>query len=159
MAQMDISTLGYFTPIFSFLFVFVLMYALLAKTKLLGDNKFVHLITSFVIAIIFSLISSVRQYVESVVPWFAVLIVALFFILLIIGFSQKKMEDMMKPGLAWIFIVLLIVIFIVAAVKIFGSSLTPAYNNFREFIGNNGWFGGIVLLIVAILASWVLTKK
>jgi hypothetical protein len=48
----DISGIYNFMPIFSFLFVFVVVYAILAKTKVLGDQK-VNLLVGFIMAIIF----------------------------------------------------------------------------------------------------------
>ncbi|MFH1308062.1 MAG: hypothetical protein ABIH72_04375 [archaeon] len=159
MANMvDVSGLEYYMPIFSFLFIFVIIFALLAKTKLLGENKFINLIISFVIAIIFTLITSIRSFVETVVPWFAVLIVALFFVLMIIGFSQKKMEDMMKPGLAWVFIALLVIVFLVAAIVVFPGTLEPLYDDFTDWTDSGGIAGGILLIIIAAIAAWVVAK-
>ena len=42
----DISFLTYFAPILAFLIVFVVMFAILAKTGLLGDNQFVQIFVS-----------------------------------------------------------------------------------------------------------------
>ena len=47
-AEASVSVLGYFMPIFSFLLVFIVVYALLVKTKVLGDNQPVMLFISFI---------------------------------------------------------------------------------------------------------------
>lgn len=152
----DISGLSYFMPIFGFLFVFVIVYALLSKTKILGESQFVSLLISFIIAIVFSTIGSAQEYVQTVTPWFVVLVVVLFFILIIIGLSQQKIEDIMKPGFVWVFIVALILVFLLAATKVFA----PVWWDVKEFISNEGRIaGGILLLIIAALAAWVITKK
>jgi len=167
----DISGLAYFMPIFGFLLVFVVVYALLAKTKILGDSKWANTFTSFVVAIFFASVTSVREYVQHVSVWFAVLIVALFFVLMIIGFSQKDMDKMMKPGLAWIFIVILIVIFLVAAINVFGNLFGPYLPGAsgqggdaflmkaRNFVFSDKFLGAVLLLGIAGVATWVLTKK
>ena len=82
---LDISGLAYFMPIFGFLFIFVIVFALLDKTKILGGVKWIDVLISFIVAIIFATMTSVREYVEQVTPWFVVLVVALFFILVIVG--------------------------------------------------------------------------
>ena len=152
----DISGLEFFVPVLGFLFVFVIVYALLAKTKILGDNKFINLIISFIIAIIFATVSSVQEYVKTVTPWFVVLVIALFFILIIIGLSQHKLGDIMKPGFVWVFIILLILVFLIAATKVF----SPAWWDVKDFIINEGRLvGGILLLIIAGIIAWVITKK
>ncbi len=152
----DISGINYFMPIFGFLFVFVIVFALLAKTKILGENKFINVLISFIISIIFSTVSSMQNYVKSVIPWFAVLVIVLFFVLLIIGFSQQKIGDIMKPGIVWVFIIVLIAVFLVAAIKVFA----PVWVDIKDFITTEGRIvGGILLLIIAALAAWVITKK
>ncbi len=169
---LDISGISYFMPIYAFLLVAILMYALFAKTKLFGGIAFIDLLVALIIATIFITATSVRQYVTTIVPWFAVLIVALFFILIIIGFSQKDITSMMKPGLAWVFIVLVVLIFLVAGVKVFGSVLEPYLPggpipaegpnllfNMMQFIYSSRFLGAFLLLLIAALAAWVLTKK
>lgn len=152
----DISGISYFMPIFGFLFVFVIVYALLAKTKILGESQFVNLLIGFIIAIVFSTVGSAQEYVKTVTPWFVVLVVVLFFILIIIGLSQQKIENIMKPGFVWVFIVALILVFLFAATKVFA----PVWWDVKEFISNEGRIvGGILLLIIAALAAWVITKK
>jgi FtsH-binding integral membrane protein len=151
----DVSGLSYFMPIFGFLFVFVIVYALLSKTKLLGESMFINLLISFIIAVIFATISSAQEYVEAVTPWFVVLIIALFFILILIGLSQQKINDIMKPGFVWVFIVALILVFLISAVKVFAF-----WQPIKEFVTAEGRIvGGILLLIIAALAAWVITRK
>lgn len=159
MAAMDISGLSFFMPLFGFLLVFTIMLALLLKTKLLGENKFVNVIVSFIIAIIFATMTNVREYVQNVTPWFVVLVIALFFILIIVGLSQQKISDIMKPWFVWVFIVVLILIFLIAAVTVF-SSFSGIWGDISGFVTNEARIAGaIILLIIAVIAAWVMTKK
>ena len=82
------------------------MYAILAKTKLLGESNFVNLFLSFIFATIFVTFSPGVDYVTTITPWFVILIISLLFVMMIIGFSQKEIDKMMKPGFSWFFIVL-----------------------------------------------------
>jgi len=157
---LDISGLSYFMPIFGFLFVFVIVYALLLKTKLLGENMFVNLIISFIVAIIFSVTASAQTYVQQVAPWFAVLMIALFFVLIIIGLSQQKISDIMKPGFVWVFIVLLILVFLISAIKVFPNAFGHAWWDVVGFVTVQARIAGaIILLIIAGIAAWIITRK
>ena len=110
MAVLDFSWLSYFLAIFGFLLVYVVVYAILTKTKILGENAFVNSITAFILAIIFITFAPGVEYLGAITPWFAILIVSLFFFLVIVGFSQKDIDKFMKPWIAWVFIVLLLII-------------------------------------------------
>lgn len=167
---MDVTFATYFLPVFAFLLVFVIIYALLAKTEILGETKSVNILIAFVIAIIFISVSSVRQYVTSVVPWFAVLIAALFFILLIVGLSQKDFT-IIKPWFTWVFVILLILVFLIAAIKVFNKQIGPYLpesekepsNSFgaklKDFFYSQKFLGALLLLIIAALTTWVITRK
>jgi hypothetical protein len=167
---MDISGINFFMPVFGFLFVFLIVYAVLFKTKILGDNKFVQVLVSFVIAVIFMSFSSLDLYVKTITAWFVVLLVIVFFILMLIGFSDTT-KIIMKPFFAWIIVIVLIFFFLVAAIKVFnpvfhsgtlieqGSGDNNAFTQLKDFLGTPKVFGSILLLVIALLVSWVITKK
>ena len=163
----DISGIQFFMPVFSFLLVFVIVYALLAKSKVIGENKWVLLLISFVIAIIFMSFSSMELYVQTIVPWFVVLVIVVFFILMIGFFSSKDWVP--KPWLAWIIIIVLLIIFLIAAIKVFNPVFHPdlvvtsgentsLVEQIRGYLGG-GVMGSILLLIIAGVVAWVITKK
>ncbi len=156
---MDISGLSFFMPLIGFLLVFTIILAVLIKTKLLGENKFINGVVSFIIAIIFATMTNVREYVENVTPWFVVLVIALFFILIIVGLSQQKISDIMKPWFVGVFIAALILVFLIAAIIVF-SSFSGIWDDITDFVTNEARIAGaIILLVIAILAAWVMTKK
>jgi len=157
---LEILGLDYFTPVLVFLFVFVVMYALLAKIKILGDSKFIHLLVSFIIATIFVVFSSAREFVIQSTPWFAVAILVLFFVLAIIGFSTKKMDSMMTPTLAGVFIAVLVIIVIIVFLRVMGFGIVDAAYVLKDFfLDYPRVMGGILIVIFAALASWVVTMK
>src|SRR3989344_8902355 len=117
MATLDFSWLSYFMAIFGFLLVYIVVYAILTKTKILGENAFINSITAFILAIVFISFSPGVSYIGIITPWFVILVVSLFFFLVIVGFSQKEIDKFMKPGITWVFIVILLIIFLIAAIK------------------------------------------
>ncbi len=166
----DVSSVTYFAPIVSFLIVFMVIFLLLRKTKVLGENNpFIDVFVSLLVAVVFVTAASVRQVVLNVVPWFAVLIMALFFILLIAGFIGKT--DMIGKGVGWGFVVLLIIIFLVAGIKVFAGTLGayipgPYYGSGgdQELYYFFDWFysprviGAFLLVVAAVVTSFILVK-
>jgi len=157
MAVMDISGIEYFMPIIGFLFVLILVFALLKKTKLLGGTGFIDFVVAAIIAVIFSTVSSVRSYVETVTPWFVVLVIAVFFILVILGMTQKDITVFMKPWFGWVFLVILILVFFFSATTVFSSALGNVWGDITEFMTvQSRVAGSLVLLIVAIIFGAIL---
>ena len=166
---MDVSGLEFFLPIFSFLFVFIIVYALLFKTKVLGENKFILFLISFIMGIVFISFSSMELFVRTIMPWAVVLIVVVFLVLLIAGMASKDLGGIMKPWFAWIFIAILIIIFLIAAIKVFNPVFHPdlaitsgegtsLIEQIRDFGGSSRILGTFLLIIAAVAVSWILVK-
>lgn len=163
----DVSGINFFMPVFSFLFVFIIVFALLAKTKIIGDNKFVLLLISFIVAIVFMSFSSLELFLRTSIAWFIVLVIAVFLILIIGMFSSKDWVP--KSGFAWVVIVVLLVIFLISAIYVFnpvfhpdlgiasgeGTSLLQQVRGYMS----GGVVGSIILIVIAIIVAWVITKK
>jgi hypothetical protein len=165
--QIDVTGLGYFVPIFGFLLVFVVVFAILKKLKILGDNTWSLFFTALSIGVIFVTMTSVRTVVENVVPWFALLIVAMFFIFVVLGFSQGKF-DKAPTWLMWTFVVILVGVFLISLAMVYNNTFSyllsgpfsadQSISVFNFFYSPNFW-GSALLLIIAGLAAWVMTKK
>ncbi len=158
-------SLAYFAPILAFLLVIVLVYALLAKTKVLGENNSLNFLISFVIAIIFMITPLARTYALKVTPWLAVFLVTLFFFILIISFTGDT-GILKSRWLSIAIIVILLALFVVAGINIFGSLI----NHYLSFIGLSlgevkdkilqpTILGILVLLVIGVALSFWLTKK
>ena len=152
----DLTWLSYYVPIFGFLFVFTMIFAVLAKTKILGESPFVNLLISFIFGIIFVTFVPGVIYVQTIIPWFVILMISLFFLLMIVGFSQKEIDSFMKPWITWLFIGLLVVMFLWSAIVVFNPFFQGYINN---LIYSERFFGAALLFIVALLASWILTRS
>ncbi len=166
----DVSAFVYFLPIFAFLIVFAIVYAALSKIKFIDESKFVQLFFSFVVATIFVTASSARQVVLNVIPWFAVLVVAILLLMALLGFIGKS--DIIGKGIGWVFVVLLIIIFLISGVKVFSSTISPYLPgastnnnanpnllNFFDWLYSAQVSGAFLLILSAVFVSWILTKK
>ena len=125
---LDISGIYFFMPVFSFLFVFFIVYAILAKTKILGESGFVNVLVGFIMAIIFMSFSSLDLYVQTIVPWFIVLFVCVFLVLLVYGMSTGKLEGIQKGWFGIVVVLILVVIFLVFCIAT--VSYRPAFCSF-----------------------------
>ena len=165
----DVSAIGFLAPVLVFLIVTIVLTALLKKTKILGENIWVSIFISLFIAAIFVAFDSLRELLLSVIPWFAVLLIALFFILILTTFACS--DGVPKKFLLWFFLIGIIVVFLVAGIKVFGGSISSyvpgpyyGYNANPQLFLFFDWFyspqilGAFWLIVAAITVSWVLIK-
>jgi hypothetical protein len=168
---MVLESISPFMPLFAFLLVFIVTYALLAKTKILGENHFAHLFLSFIISIVFIVTPSAQKFAMVSTPWFGVLIIMVFIIFLLLTFVRGNVDDIVKsPAVAIVVIGVILVIFVIAALNVFGpvissylpgtaeTGLTGQQAQTKHFFTSPAVIGAIILLIIAAIASWILTK-
>jgi len=166
----DISAITYFAPIAAFLIVFIISFAIFAKIKLLGESQFINIFVSFLIAAVFVSAAGARQYVQTIIPWIAILLVALVLILAITGFLGEPGESFTK-GIGITFIVLFGLVFLISAFVVF-SNLIVGYLPGPWFGWNTdpqatyalSWLysprvaGAILLVVISAIVSWILVK-
>lgn len=171
MATADISSIIFLLPIAGFFLVFLVAYAIFTKTKLLGENQFNNIFVSFIIAIMFVSLAGAREYIQIITPWFAILAVSLVLLLAMVGFIGKPTEDMTK-GIGRTFIVLMGIVFLVAAFFVFshlflgylpgpqyGRNVSPSTLYFFDWLYSPSVLGTLLLIILAAAVSWVLVRK
>lgn len=154
MVVASVSVLGYFVPIFAFLLVFIVVYALLAKTGILGGSHAVMLFISFILAAFFVVQASLVEFIEFSSAWFGVLVVGLFFLLIVVAFLPGK--DPLKflivnNWFSWVAIGAIIAIFVISSAYVFNWAVN------WELVQT--WFRGdvagmVLLLIIAAVVSW-----
>jgi len=168
----DVSAFTYFAPLLSFLIVFTITAVLLYRTKVLGESSWLVVFVSFLISVVFVTAASVRQVVLDVIPWFVVLLLALFFMMMLIKFVGTKTDDVFGKHVGWIFVVAVIVLFLVAGIKVFaavfypylpgpyfGQGGDPQLTYFFSWIYSPQIFGAILLLLVGGAVSWFLARN
>ena len=168
MAYIDLSGFSFFIPLITFLIVFLISFAVFQKASLF-ENKFWQLFVSFLISIIFVSSSGPTLYVATIVPWFAIFIVTFVLVLALLSFAQVGKE--WTNGISKIFVVGLLLIFMISALFVFSSYISP-YLPWNSGYGGNpdvltiaNWFyqprvyGALILLIIAGLVSWFLARN
>ncbi|MCK4997348.1 hypothetical protein KAS08_03510 [Candidatus Pacearchaeota archaeon] len=152
-----ISTIGYFLPIFAFLLVLVVVYALLKKSEILGGNEFVMLLISFVLASFFIVQAKLVEFIQFSSAWFSVGVVVLFFIFVIMAFLPGDAPSIFKDSkwIGWAVFGIMILLFVLSAGHVFNTAINWAL--VRTWMSTD-WFGMILLLIIAGVVAWQLKK-
>ncbi|MFH0752812.1 MAG: hypothetical protein V1914_04435 [archaeon] len=128
---LDIGILEYFTPVFVWLFIFALLYAILDKTGVLGENKGLKALVAFALSMLFVLTQDLMRIVSIMTPWFVILIIAVLFIMIFFLFVGVKGESIAKQFseriTVWIILVLILTIFIYAMTQVYGADIHNIY--------------------------------
>ena len=126
-------------PIFVFLIIFAVIYALLTNGNYLGTNKTLHAIIAFVIGIFMALSSKLTQVIMVMIPWFVIII--FFIVLTIVVFKVSgingEQPDMaeLKPALMWVLLIVFLVILVGSISYVYGQDeleITKGDINFED---------------------------
>ncbi|MFA5176296.1 MAG: hypothetical protein WC413_03515 [Candidatus Nanoarchaeia archaeon] len=158
---MDMGLLNYFLPIFTFLFIFAGLYALLDKTKILGENNALKFIAAFSVAMITLFTASIVDLINYVIPWFvfiAIFLILLFGVLMHFGIKE---QDIWNNLSVWTVMIIAFLILLIGLTQVFGDVFTPyqTVGNTTKTIGSETLrtlfhprtLGAIFLLIIASL--------
>lgn len=126
---LDLGILQYLTPLFTFLFIFVISYAMLDKFKLLGDHFAPKAVASLSIGMIFMFSARMVAIINIATPWFILMIFfGLFLIgmLMFIGIKEDAISKTVKSGsVVWPIIVISLLIFIIVIINVFQDVQSP----------------------------------
>lgn len=125
---LDLGLLQYFTPVFVFFFVFVILWALLEKTRFFGENKFANLAIAMCLSFLFIFIPELTTFVSILTPWFIVLMIFLIFLVLIflfMGVDPTKVANLFGSNetVIWTILILSIMIFGYAMTQVYGEQI------------------------------------
>ena len=155
----SISALGYFVPIFAFLLVFVVMYAILKKTGVLGGSEPVMLFVSLILSSFFVLEASLVEFIRVSSAWFGVLVIFIFFMLVAVAFMPWKdpFSFMVKNDwFSWAILGLILGIFVITSAYTF--NIVVNWGLLESWIDTD-WFGFVLLIVVGGIVSAVVSKK
>ncbi len=170
---LDVGVLNHFVPIFVFILVFVIFYAVLLKTNILGENKGLLALASFVVAFLFLVTRTASEFVQLVTPWFVVLIIVAMCFLLIFMFLGVKPESIAsaisQESTVWMIMIFLLVLLGIALTKVLGPSIAAITQSGESteagFIGSVGTImfhpkilGAVLILLIASYAIRAVSK-
>lgn len=157
--EASVSAVGYFMPIFAFLLVFIVVYALLKKTEILGGSEGVMLFISFILSSFFIVEASLVEFVQFSSAWFGMGVVLVFFLLVVLAFlpGKEPLEFLTKGNwFSWAMLGLITGFFVISSAYVFNWVVD--WGSVNNWISSD-WFGMVLLLVIAGVVSFVLTKK
>jgi len=111
-------------PVVVLIFIFAIMWGILSKLKLFGDNPSANAAIALIIAFLFILMTKGIELIQIMTPWIVILLVVLMFILFFLMFLGIKEESLAGAAKSVWFIVIVLFImvflFIASVSKVFG---------------------------------------
>ncbi len=161
---LDIGLLEYFTPIFVFILIFILVYALLQKTSLLGGSQKLDFMLAVLVALLALISQATINFVTIMSTWYVILIVAVILMTLAISIGGKDQITEIPGGFQTIFWAG-IVILVVSIGYVFGPVFTPYAAG-----ADSGWwvlrtifnpriFGVLLIMLIALILINKLTEE
>lgn len=123
----DVGLIEGILPIFSLIFIWVGVYAVLQKTNFLTESKSIHSIFATVVAIIVLATPELLKAILIMIPWFVVILVFLMLMILVyrfLGIGEGDIATVAKDSTTvyWVLIIS-VIIFIAALSNVFGQNL------------------------------------
>ena len=168
-AALDLTSFSYFAPAFVFLFIWIVLYALLTKVKLFGEKEAVNVCISFLAALMFLIVPEAVSVVAVAVPWIfllAILILLMVMLFIFLGAKESAVTKVVteNPASLTIIFTLLGIIFLVALTNVFGPFLltgegTGFWEVTKRVLFHPRTLGLIFLLVIASYAIRFITAK
>ena len=148
---------------FPFLLIFFIVFAVLEKTKLLGeDKKQLNALISFVIGLIFVGVAYPTQVVGNLVLFLTIALVVMFVVLLLWGFvSGGNLNEniLSNKYVKWIVGIAVVVGVFIAVLWATGIENSLIDFFFKQTWSNTFWTNAVFIVVIAIAIAVVLKSK
>ena len=141
--------------VFPFVLVFTLLFAVLEKTKIMGENRQNHALVSLAIAMIL-IATPARTVVSKLAPFFAVVAVILLIFMLLWGFILQTGKEPLRieGNLKTIFLIVLLASLAIAII-----ASTGYWDWVVNFLSSEkGFVINAITLVVIGVAAWLVVK-
>ena len=146
---LDIGLLKFFLPVFSFILVYAVSYAILNKTNILKSDA-ANNAAAFAISVLFLFTPQAIKLIQLTTPWFVVFLIFLmiiFMTFMFLGAKESQMNDVLAlPTVYWTIIVVLLGIFLFGLTQVFGSEVQSIFGG-----GESNGEEGVVIDIAKII--------
>lgn len=162
---LDVTGLAHFTSVFVFLFAWLVVYATLLWTKVLGDNKFISAIVSMLLGIFVLLSNIATSVVASVAPFMVIVFIFLFLINVTAGLLAGETGDVgASTAIGAVFLVFIIIVIVAnAAAKIRSQAdISETQTDLSKTINlvfHPTFLGTVLILAVAVFTIALLASR
>lgn len=163
---LDISGLEHFSTFFVFIFVWLVVYAILTYSKILGDNKAIHIVIGLVIALLVLFSPIATGTIEYIAPWFAVVFIFVIFATIALkSFGATGIESLGSLRLVTVVVVLLILVvgalsYVRQQITVPGENETSIdYSKTTTILFHPKILGVLFVLIIAVFTIVLMAGK
>ena len=143
--------------ILPFLLVFFIVFAVLQKTKLLGDGKKqLDALVAFVIGLIFVGAVFPKLVVGNLILFMTVSIVIVFVVLILWGFATGSEAKIESKGMKWLAGIIIFVAVVIAVLWATGFNTDFVNLLFRQNWSNTFWTSVSFIVVIAIALAVIL---
>lgn len=164
---LDVTGLQYFSNLFAFLFVWLMVYALLAYTKALGSNHLIHALIGLIIGL-FALFSPlVTGAIIFIAPWFALIFVFVMLIMVASGMFGAGTEIATFPAFKGVLFTIIVVILVVGVLAYIREQVgvpeeiteKSDFSKITNVLFHPKFIGMVFILIIAVFTIALLTAR
>lgn len=183
---LEVGLLNYFSVIFPALLIFVVVFAIFEKFKLIGESKTIHAVVAIALAFMVMLSQNIVTIINFIAPWFVLVFIFVILLLMvykIMGASDEVLTNFIQTDNAvkWFIFAIGIIIIIAGISHVYGQRLVPvtteggevidpqtgeittASGEFKENIAATFFhpkiIGTLFVLLVAVFAISLLTRE
>jgi hypothetical protein len=168
---LDVTGLAEFSKLFVFILVLLVVYAILAYSKVLGENKAIPWLIAFVLAIFVVVTPIAAGAIAYISPWFVLVFIFIGFITASLKMFGASPADIGSyTSLKWVFMVIVIIIMVVGFLSYIrertflpGDNETSTdiseYTKSSIVIFHPTILGAIVVLLIAVFTIALLSGK
>jgi len=145
--------------VFPFLLMFFVVFAVLEKTKVLGEQKQTNALVSFVVSLIFVGALSPKMIVSNLILFLSVALIIVFVVLLLWGFVSGGSEIKIESGwLKWV--VGIVVVLAVFIAVLWATGVLDSFVNilFKQSWSFGFWTNVLFIAVIAIALALILKK-
>lgn len=143
--------------ILPFLLVFFIIFAILEKTKLLGDGKKqINAITAFVIGLIFVGAVSTELIISNLILFMTISIVIVFVVLILWGFATGSEAKIESKGIKWVAGIAIVIAVFFAVLWAAGIKQDFIEILFRQNWSNTFWTSVSFIVVIAVALALIL---
>lgn len=163
---LDVTGLQYFSNLFAFLFVWLIVYALLAYSRVLGNNHLIHILIGLIIGLFALFSPTVTGAIIVIAPWFALIFVFAMFIS-IAGNMFGATDIGGSPAFKGIVLSLVLVILVVGVLIYVREQISVPeeineksdFSKITNVLFHPKFIGMVFILIVAVFTVGLLASK
>ncbi|MFO8015940.1 MAG: hypothetical protein R6U32_02455 [Candidatus Woesearchaeota archaeon] len=120
--------LEHFSIIFTLLLVMVVVYGIMQWSRMLGENKGLHLLIALILGLFVIMIPEITELLSVMIPWFVLLFIFLIMIIMAYKIFGATDEDIMSAlkvdrTLIWVVIIISVLIAVGSFSSVYGQKL------------------------------------